>query len=129
MARAAIYTRLSTDEQVKTSGSLETQEERCRALVAERGDRVVKVFREEGYSGGTLDRPALSELLDYTKAGNCDYICCYDTDRLSRSWAHLGWLEHELEKARIKVVYVNTPTDHIARLVKGLVGEIERIQI
>src|SRR4051794_13099920 len=62
--RAAIYVRLSTDEQVKTSASLDTQEERCRQLANERELRVVNVFREEGYSGAVLDRPALSELRD-----------------------------------------------------------------
>src|SRR5438093_7475907 len=121
--RAAIYTRVSTDEQAREGASLDTQEERCRALVTERNDRVMQVFKEEGYSGSRIDRPALDQLREFVKGGKCDCVIAYDTDRLARKLALLGMLEYEFERAGVAIHYVNTPDDPLARMVKGLVGE------
>lgn len=60
ITRVALYTRVSTDIQAgKDEGSLDTQEARLRAYLASRPGRheVVQVFREEGASGKSLERP------------------------------------------------------------------------
>ena len=69
--RVALYTRVSTDMQAaKDEGSLDTQEARLRASLASRsGDYEVRhVFREEGESGKSLDRPELQNLLSKVRA-------------------------------------------------------------
>src|SRR5436305_13979225 len=63
--RAALYLRVSTAEQADpglNGGSLESQESRCRALCQARGLDPVRVVTDAGASGGTLERPGLSEL-------------------------------------------------------------------
>ena len=44
-------------------------------------------YDDGGFSGGTLDRPALQRLLRDIEAGRIDTVVCYKIDRLSRSLA------------------------------------------
>src|SRR5262245_50133375 len=85
--RVALYTRVSTDNQLGDEGSLETQEARLRASVASRQapHLVARVFREEGASGKNLDRPQLQEMLAAVRAGQVDMVMVTRLDRLSRS--------------------------------------------
>ena len=98
--RVAIYTRVSTDMQAsKDEGSLDTQEARLRAAVASRAGcaEVVRVFREEGESGKSLDRPELQALLAGIRAGDFDLLMVTRIDRLSRSLMDFHQV-HELMK-------------------------------
>ncbi len=86
--RVALYTRVSTDIQAnKDEGSLDTQEARLRSAVASRqgAHLVTHVFREEGESGKSLDRPALQQLLARVRARDVDLVVVTRIDRLSRS--------------------------------------------
>jgi DNA invertase Pin-like site-specific DNA recombinase len=59
----ALYIRWSTDEQTEGT-TLETQKERCGLYVRSQGWQVNEalIFIDDGYSGGSLDRPALTHL-------------------------------------------------------------------
>lgn len=80
---AALYLRVSTEEQAREGLSLSVQEERCREAALADGAEQVRVFRDDGYSGTTLDRPALQELLASLEAVDVVYV--WKLDRLSRS--------------------------------------------
>lgn len=100
VGRAAVYVRVSTDEQADpglNGGSLESQEARCRALCEARGLDVARVFIDAGASGGTLDRPGLDELRASVAAGEVAVVVVYAVDRLSRSQADTLALLRELE--------------------------------
>ena len=58
-----------------------------RASVKRAGSRVDDRYDDPGFSGGTLDRPALRRLLRDIEAGKVDTVVCYQIDRLSRSLA------------------------------------------
>jgi site-specific DNA recombinase len=78
---AAIYTLVSTDEQVK-GFSIPTQIEACQNLAA-RGEYTVPehhVLTDEGISGTTLDRPALRKLRDLVTTRAIAAIIVYDPD-------------------------------------------------
>lgn len=82
----AIYIRWSTDEQTDGT-SLEIQQERCDLYVRSQGWSMSPelVFIDDGYSGGTLDRPALSRLRSAVASGLVDCVVTYRLDRLSRN--------------------------------------------
>jgi site-specific DNA recombinase len=80
--RAAIYTRVSTEEQAKEGLSLSRQEEVCRKAAREAGASFVAVFRGEGYTGTNAKRPALQALL--SRLPEFDALYCYRVDRLCR---------------------------------------------
>jgi DNA invertase Pin-like site-specific DNA recombinase len=88
--RCAVYTRKSTDEGLeKEFNTLDAQRDACEACVAsQRAEGWVLVrdrYDDGGFSGGTLERPALKRLLADIEAGLVDVIVVYKIDRLSRS--------------------------------------------
>lgn len=99
-SKVAVYIRWSTDEQGHGT-TLEVQKEACQYYCRSQGwaFREDLVFVDEGYSGGTLDRPALTGLREAVKAGQIACVVVYKLDRLSRNlldcvtlvrqeWAH-----------------------------------------
>ncbi|MFK7903100.1 MAG: recombinase family protein [Nitratireductor sp.] len=88
--RCAIYTRKSTEEGLDQDfNSLDAQREACEAYVTSQsslGWRLSsKHYDDGGISGGTMERPALKQLLEDVKAGHVDIIVVYKIDRLTRS--------------------------------------------
>jgi len=90
--RYAIYTRKSSEEGLEQNfNSLHAQRQACEAYVksqAGEGWRLVKTaFDDGGFSGATMDRPALKALLDHVKEKRIDVVVVYKVDRLTRSLA------------------------------------------
>ena len=88
--RCAIYTRKSTDEGLEQEfNSLDAQRESCEAYIkSQRGLGWVALsshYDDGGVSGGTMERPALQQLLSDIKASRVDTIVVYKVDRLTRS--------------------------------------------
>ncbi len=89
MRRCAVYTRKSTDEGLDQAfNSLDAQRDACEAYVAsQRAEGWVPVphrYDDGGFSGGTLERPALKRLLADVERGLVDVVVVYKIDRLSR---------------------------------------------
>ncbi|MCA1393774.1 recombinase family protein [Bradyrhizobium sp. IC3123] len=88
--RCAVYTRKSSEEGLDMDfNSLDAQRESCEAyIVSQRAEGWTAVsdrYDDGGFSGGTLERPALKHLLAAVQAGRIDVIVVYKIDRLSRS--------------------------------------------
>src|SRR5215217_9229629 len=88
--RCAVYTRKSTDEGLeKEFNTLDAQRDACEAyIVSQRAEGWVLVadrYDDGGYSGGTLERPALKRLLADIQAGKVDCVVVYKIDRLTRA--------------------------------------------
>ena len=85
--RCAIYTRKSTDEGLeKDFNSLDAQREACAAYIQSQKHEgwivVPTLYDDGGYSGGTMERPALKRLLVDIEANRNDVIVVYKVDRL-----------------------------------------------
>ena len=90
--RCAIYTRKSSEEGLEQEfNSLQAQREACEAFIdSQRHEGWVcqrAAYDDGGFSGATMDRPALQQLLADVKAGRVDTIVVYKIDRLTRSLA------------------------------------------
>ena len=88
--RCAIYTRKSSEEGLEQAfNSLDAQREACAAFVVSQkheGWTVLSALYDDGgFSGGTMDRPALQRLLGDIGAGQVDVVVVYKIDRLTRS--------------------------------------------
>ncbi|MBI2719074.1 MAG: recombinase family protein [Rhizobiales bacterium] len=88
--RCAIYTRKSTEEGLdQTFNSLDAQWEACEAFIVsqrhEGWQLVRKAYDDGGFSGGSMNRPALKALMQDVSAGLVDVIVVYKIDRLTRS--------------------------------------------
>src|SRR2546421_11170344 len=85
--RCAIYTRKSSEEGLEQSfNSLHAQREACEAFILsqrhEGWSALGGQYDDGGFSGGTMDRPALKALLTDISAGNVDVVVVYKIDRL-----------------------------------------------
>jgi DNA invertase Pin-like site-specific DNA recombinase len=88
--RCAIYTRKSTQHGLEQEfNSLDHQRAVCSAYIASQSHKgwleVAKTYEDAPYSGATLDRPALRDLLRDVENGHVDVIVLYKLDRISRS--------------------------------------------
>ena len=83
--RAVIYTRVSTEEQVREGMSLEAQEAACREYCIRAGYSIVRVFVEEGESAKTANRTQLKELLTFCREDhNIGVVVVHKVDRFAR---------------------------------------------
>ncbi len=135
--RVALYTRVSTDMQAhRDEGSLDTQEGRLRAYLDSRPGHheVVQVFREEGASGKSLDRPELQRMLHAVRRGQVDLVLVTRLDRLSRSLLDFFELHRAFEERSVQFVSLNETFDTsspVGRAMLKLVlvfAELEREQ-
>src|SRR2546426_10033247 len=97
LARCAIYTRKSSEHNLDLAfSSLDAQREACEAYIrsqAHEGWRLIPGRYDDGaFSGASLDRPALQQLLADVRAGTIDIVLVYKVDRLTRSLADFAKL-------------------------------------
>src|SRR5580693_7722279 len=90
--RCAIYTRKSSEEGLEQEfNSLQAQREACEAFIdSQRHEGWMSLraaYDDGGFSGATMDRPALQQLLADVTAGRVDTVVVYKIDRLTRSLA------------------------------------------
>jgi site-specific DNA recombinase len=88
--RCAIYTRKSSEEGLDLEfNSLDAQRESSEAFIASQQHEgwvcLPDRYDDGGFSGGSMDRPALNRLLADIAAGKIDCVVVYKVDRLSRS--------------------------------------------
>ena len=114
--RCAIYTRKSTDEGLDSEfNSLDAQRESGEAYVASQKHEgwvtLPTLYDDGGYSGATLERPALQRLLADVEAGRIDCIVCYKLDRLSRSLLDFAKLVEVFDRHNVSFVSVTQHFD------------------
>jgi len=88
--RCAIYTRKSSEEGLEQDfNSLDAQREACESYIKSQQHEgwvlIEKHYNDGGFSGGTLERPALKELFQDIEDGKVDTVVVYKIDRLTRS--------------------------------------------
>lgn len=110
MSQCLVYCRVSTEEQAEKGYSLDTQEKLCRDFAERSGFRVAGVYRDEGKSGTTLDRPALQDLLaKCTESDSISAVVVQETDRLARNTHDHLTIRAVLQKAGVKLISVAQP--------------------
>lgn len=122
--RCAIYTRKSTDEGLDQDfNSLDAQREAAEAYILSQkhlGWTLVRSrYDDGGFSGASLDRPAVQQLLNDVDAGRIDCIVVYKVDRLSRSLLDFARLIDRFDQKSVSFVSVTqqfNTTNSLGRL-------------
>ncbi len=101
--RCAIYTRKSTEEGLEQEfNSLHAQREVAEAFIASQRHEgwvcLPQHYDDGGYSGGSMERPALRRLLDDIRATKVDCVVVYKVDRLSRSLLDFAQMMQTFER-------------------------------
>ena len=112
---AAVYIRVSTEDQAREGFSLGEQKEKLLQLCSFKGYEVFKIYEDAGISAKDMEhRPAFQEMLSDMKKGKLNYIVAYKLDRVTRSVRDLEELISVLEQYNCFLVCdrddVNTST-------------------
>ena len=109
--RCALYTRKSSEEGLEQNfNSLDAQREACEAYVksqAGEGWRALDArYDDGGFSGGSMERPALRRLLADIASGKVDVVVVYKIDRLTRSLADFARMVELFDRHEVSFVSV-----------------------
>jgi DNA invertase Pin-like site-specific DNA recombinase len=109
--RCAIYTRKSSEEGLEQDfNSLHAQRESCEAYIKSQKHEgwaaLPAVYDDGGYSGGSIDRPALKRLLADIQSKSVDVVVVYKVDRLTRSLADFAKIVEVFDAAGVSFVSV-----------------------
>ncbi len=111
----AIYMRLSQDDggQEAESNSIANQRELLCAYAAKHfPGRPLLEFKDDGYSGANMDRPGISELLQWVRDGQVGCILVKDFSRFSRDYIEIGsYLEQIFPFAGVRFIAVEDGYD------------------
>ena len=111
LLRCAVYTRKSTEHGLKQAfNSLDAQREACEAYIksqAHEGWRLLpEHYDDGGFSGGSLHRPALQQLLAAIRERRVDVVVVYKVDRLTRSLTDFAKLVELFDSHQVSFVSV-----------------------
>ena len=133
--RTVVYVRVSTSRQAQAQ-TIEQQLERLRAHLVAQECRLAEedIFRDDGYSGSTLNRPGLDRLRDRAAAGEVERVFLTAPDRLARKYVHQVLLIEELQQHNCQVEFLEhpmsqDPNDQLLLQIRGAVAEYERTLI
>jgi site-specific DNA recombinase len=134
--RVFIYVRVSTLAQYEEGYSIPQQIDRLQKYCEAMGYEVIKVYIEDGHSGGTMDRPALKQMLKEIAKLHPDMILVDKLDRLSRSqFDTLYMIQKIFEPQNVAFVSRAESFDTSSAFGKAMVGilavfaELERSRI
>jgi site-specific DNA recombinase len=129
----AVYARVSTERQQQAQ-TIQVQLERLRRHVSEHTDwhlSEAHIYRDDGYSGAKLNRPALERLRDQAALGQFSSVLITAPDRLARKYVHQVLLIEELKQVGCQVEFLDRPmsddpNDQLLLQIRGAVAEYER---
>lgn len=130
--KVAIYSRVSTEEQAKEGLSVEAQVDKCKSFCDAREWEVFKVYKDAGFSAGSLNRPALELLLRDAQEKRFDIILVYKIDRFSRKLKDLITILEELKAQGINFTSVTEQIDTTSAMgeaffqIIGVFAQLER---
>ena len=130
----AIYARKS--KFTHKGDSIEVQIEKCKNYASVRSlfesEDELRIYRDEGYSGGNMDRPEFQKLITDCMAGRISAIVCYKMDRISRNLNDFCQLYEKLKSHSVQFISVNdnfdtsTPTGEAMLKITMVFAELER---
>jgi site-specific DNA recombinase len=133
--KVAAYARVSTQRQAQDQ-TMAPQIERLQARAQSEGWTLETwhIYRDEGYSGARIDRPALDRLRDAAERGEFQAVLITAPDRLARRFAHQTLLLEELAQLGCPVLLLEhplsqDPNDQLRLQIRGAVAEYERALI
>jgi len=130
--QVAIYVRVSTEEQAKEGLSVDAQIDKCNSFCQARDWNVYKVYRDAGFSAGSLNRPALELMMRDAQEKRFDIILVYKIDRFSRKLRDLIMVLEDLKEKKINFTSVTEQIDTTSAMgeaffqIIGVFAQLER---
>jgi site-specific DNA recombinase len=130
--KVAIYARVSTEEQAREGLSVDAQIEKCEAYCKARGWEIYRVYKDAGFSAGSLDRPSMELMLRDANESKFNIILVYKIDRFSRKLRDLILVLESLKEKDINFTSVTEQIDTTSAMgeaffqIIGVFAQLER---
>jgi site-specific DNA recombinase len=136
LTRVSLYARVSSEQQADEM-TIQSQLDLIQQRIAADGVQIEPElsFVDDGFSGFSMQRPALERLRDLTYSGVIDRLYVYDPDRLARKYAYQVVLIEEFHKHGVEVVFLNAVAGaasaeaNLLLQMQGMIAEYERAKI
>ena len=134
--KAVAYLRVSTDGQAgEDRYGLSAQREAIEDYASRNGFEIAEWYSDEGFSGGTMDRPGLQDLLQGAGGAGIEAVLVAKMDRVARDLMGQLWIEKELLKNGVELVSVaeafrgQDPANVLFRQIIGAFAQFEKSRI
>jgi site-specific DNA recombinase len=130
--KVAIYVRVSTEEQAKEGISVDAQIDRCKAFCKARNWKAAKVYKDAGFSAGSMNRPAFQLLMHDARDKKFSVLLVYKIDRFSRKLKDLILTLDDLKDHEINFSSVTEQIDTTTAMgeaffqIIGVFAQLER---
>lgn len=131
----ALYVRVSTEEQAEEgfsiNGQINVLEEYCK----KNNYKIIEIYKDEGISGKSIERPSLKKLLRDSEEGNFNMVMVWKISRLSRKQLDFLSIIDQLEKKGVSFfsysenIDASTATGKAMLQMMGSFAELERNMI
>ena len=130
--KIAIYSRKSVF--TGKGDSIENQIQLCKDYIKLHYPNVseIKVYEDEGFSGGSTNRPKFQDMMYAAKSNEFDILLCYRLDRVSRNIGDFANLINDLQKYNISFVSIkeqfdtSTPMGRAMMYISSVFAQLER---
>lgn len=129
MVRAALYTRVSTEEQATDGFSLDAQLNKLKSYCKLNGWEIAEVYCEEGQSGRNTERPQYQRMM--SESDRWDVVLVYKLDRIHRNSMNFARMLEELEQKGKEFCSVQDSFDTgtaIGRFVRDVTERIAQLE-
>lgn len=112
--KAALYCRISREDDLglETSQSIQTQEKKLTAFATHNNMQIVSIYRDDGYSGTTFERPAFKQLIADIESKKVNCVVVKDLSRLGREYIQSGHLlEHFFPQHKTRFISLDDNID------------------
>lgn len=123
--RAALYVRVSTEEQAQEGYTLEAQRQALEDYCVSEGWEVAGIYRDEGYSGTNINRPAYRRMMD--EADAWDTLLVLKMDRIHRNSRNFMNMMDELNLRDKKFVSCMESLDTANAMGRFVVDMMQRL--
>lgn len=128
--RVALYARVSSEEQ-REGQTIDSQIAELERFAKQSAWEIFKVYKDDGWRGAILARPALDELRDEASKGYFQAVLINDVDRLARDVSHLGVIRRDLARHGVQLFFrklpaEQSPTQNLMVNILGSFAEFER---
>lgn len=109
--KAALYARVSTEEQAQRENSIPAQLRALKEYCKRENIDIYKEYTDEGISGQKLERPAFQRMLSAAYEGKFNLILVHKFDRFARKIEISRNLKDSLHKANVKIISITEPIE------------------
>lgn len=126
----AIYARQSKFSE--SGESIENQVKLCKEYANKLGYTNIKIYKDEGFSGGNINRPEFKQLLEDAKNKEFNCLICYKLDRISRNISDFSKLIDNLNNLNISFISIkeqfdtSTPMGRAMMFISSVFAQLER---